>query len=541
VWERALACARPVASSPRPAPEVGAVIDGKYELLERLGGGGMGTVFRARHALLGEEVALKLIHPAMASSHVARARFLREARAAMRIAHANVIQLREYGMSPDGDLYMSLELSRGVTLRQLLADRVQLPEAEAVRLARQLLLGLEAAHAQGVLHRDVKPENVLVEEDAQGLPVARLCDFGMAKLTGDGDGGQPDLTGEAIVGTPYYMAPEQFVPGGQVDARADLYALGCILYELLTGRRVFRAPTAAGIASQHLCRAPEPPSAFASVSRGLEALLLRTLEKDAAARPQSARELREALEAVDATAPRPRLRALVVEDSVVNGLLAARMLEKLGHEVLRVATAAEALERAPVVDVALVAGQLAHGDAGALVRGLRARATRRLGIVVISSDDRALDADARITRPFRSEALAEAVERAARPVAPPRLAEAHTPGDVFDLDAALSRMRGDLELLRGVVEAFVQSIPATLRDAWAALAAGDWGALARVMHGVRGAAASCALGEVTRCASRVEELARRRAAEAGDALEAFEASLARAGRALDEVAGATVG
>src|SRR5262249_7025213 len=157
----------------------------RYEIVAALGEGGMGTVFKARHKLLDKFVALKVLNPLLADRPQVRERFLREARAAMEFVHPNAVPLRDFGHTKDGLLYMTQDYSPGATLRATLDAKGKLAPARALGLARQCLLALGEAHRKGIVHRDVKPENVLVERDAQGHDVARLCDFGIAKIVGD--------------------------------------------------------------------------------------------------------------------------------------------------------------------------------------------------------------------------------------------------------------------------------------------------------------------------------------------------------------------
>jgi serine/threonine-protein kinase len=256
---------------------VGSTLDGEYRVLEKLGEGGMGGVFRARSELLGHEVAVKVIHPDKAGQRTARERFLREARAALEFAHPNAIAVRTCRETLEGLLYMTLDLSPGRDLDAVLDEEGRLEVPRALGLVRQALMALAEAHAKGIVHRDLKPQNMLIEEDEQGHELLRVCDFGIAKLL-DQTGrsrGEP-LTGDWAIGTPYYMAPEQ-AAGGRVDGRADLYALGCVLYELLLGEPVFDGDPQVVLLA-HIGAEP-PRSPLSRLPPEVEALVLRALAK----------------------------------------------------------------------------------------------------------------------------------------------------------------------------------------------------------------------------------------------------------------------
>ena len=231
----------------------GTVLAGRYELLGLLGVGGMGAVYRAHDRELDEEVALKMLRPAFLASAGALARFRREVKIARRVTHRNVA--RTFDIGQDGtSRFLTMELIDGPSLGRRLEDGGALGVEEALRVAREICDGLEAAHAVGVVHRDLKPDNVLLADDR-----VVVTDFGIARID-RGDGG---ATGAAIVGTPAYMAPEQ-VLGQPADARADLYALGLVLFEMLVGRRAFDGDTPLGVAAARLV---EPPPDLLMSSR----------------------------------------------------------------------------------------------------------------------------------------------------------------------------------------------------------------------------------------------------------------------------------
>ena len=213
----------------------GDLIGGKYRLMRLIGDGGMGSVFEARHELLGSGVALKFLHPELAQRQGLAARFLQEARVSANIQSPHVTRVSDVEQTADGSPYLVMELLSGETLQQLLDRRSKLPLPQALDFAIQIAAGLEAAHALNVVHRDLKPDNVFITPSAGG-PVLKLLDFGIAKLKTDE--AQKGLTRPgAVMGTPEYMAPEQLYAANEVDHRADIYSLGAMLYEMISGHR----------------------------------------------------------------------------------------------------------------------------------------------------------------------------------------------------------------------------------------------------------------------------------------------------------------
>jgi serine/threonine protein kinase len=285
---------------------VGSTIDDKYEVIAQIGSGGMGSVFKARHKLLDKLVALKVVSPHLSLRQDVRERFLREARAAMEFVHPNAVPLRDFGHTRDGLLFMTQDFSPGETLAQIVEREGALPIGRALALVRQCLLALGEAHRKGIVHRDMKPDNILVEQESGGRgDLARVCDFGIAKITDGGadDSGAGGLTGGSVIGTPHYMAPEQGA-GDKVDTRADLYACGCVLYELLTGRKLFDADTGMRIIMMHVTQAPAAPSkARREISRELDQLVAKALAKAPRDRFQTAEEFVAAIDALPIELP----------------------------------------------------------------------------------------------------------------------------------------------------------------------------------------------------------------------------------------------
>jgi hypothetical protein len=271
------------------------VIGGRYELADRIGGGGMADVFRAHDRTLDRDVAVKVMRPAFAELAEFAERFHREAEALAAIEHPNIVRVLDYGTSDDGP-FIVMELVTGGTLQNLMRARGRVDQYAAAKIAAGIADGLEAAHIRGVLHRDLKPDNVLLDGEGQ----AKIADFGIARLAA---ATAITRTGE-LLGTPHYLAPEQ-MSGDVVDERADIYALGVILYEMLTGARPTGGTTPSEIVSRRLRLDPRPPSRLVPLAPALNGLVLRTLARDPARRPRRAADLRAALLAI--TPPAPRL------------------------------------------------------------------------------------------------------------------------------------------------------------------------------------------------------------------------------------------
>ncbi|MGZ3406591.1 MAG: serine/threonine-protein kinase, partial [Polyangia bacterium] len=275
----------------------GTVIDGKYRVRQRLAEGGMGQVFVAEHLLLQKAVALKVLHPQMSAQPDAVERFTVEARAASLIEHENVVRVSDFGRSADGLLYLVMELLKGHTLADELS-RGPLSPTRARFIAREVLRGLEAAHARGVVHRDLKPENVFITPRQGDDDAVKLLDFGIARMRQEGADETNRLTKDgAVMGTPLYMAPEQLKGARDVDARADVYAVGVILYEMLSGKPPYNGDTFGEIAYQILDGKARPLGEVApAVDAVLASLVMRAFAARREGRFQSAHELRGALE-----------------------------------------------------------------------------------------------------------------------------------------------------------------------------------------------------------------------------------------------------
>ena len=269
----------------RPDPRVGLILDSKYKLIESLGQGGMGSVFRAQRLHIGDEVAVKLLHHDLVREQKALERFRREARAAAMIRHPNVVSIHDFndGSSEATQPYIVMELVRGMSLGDLLRREGRMTPERAVRLMHGICTGVGVAHRQGLLHRDLKPDNVIVvppshEGDEE---TAKVVDFGLAKVRDVAASTALTHTG-AVIGTLYYMSPEQ-CSGEELDARADVYSLGAMFYEMLTGGPPFRSRNLAGLIAKHLHEPPPPFPESLGVPKALESVCFRALAKD----PQS--------------------------------------------------------------------------------------------------------------------------------------------------------------------------------------------------------------------------------------------------------------
>ena len=283
-------------------PEVGALVGetvGNYRITDLLGQGGMGVVYRAEHVLLGKRAAVKVLLPERCSSREIVDRFFNEAKASSLIEDPGIVDIFDYGRLPDGNAYIVMELLEGESLGDRLKRLDRISANHAAAIARHIAGTLAAAHAHGIIHRDLKPDNIFLVRDA-ALPRgerAKLLDFGIAKLQ---SGTQPvemvkTETGR-LMGTPYYMSPEQCRGAGKIDQRTDIYSLGCVLYQMLTGRPPFVMEGAGEILAAHIHVPPLSPRTHEpSIPPALEAVVLRMLEKDPVRRYQSAEDAVEAL------------------------------------------------------------------------------------------------------------------------------------------------------------------------------------------------------------------------------------------------------
>jgi len=293
-YENHYSASLPTQRLKNPDPLLGHKIGGKYEVLARVGEGGMSIVYRARRVHIGDEVAVKVLLKKYMADEPALARFRREARAAAAVHHPNVITIHDFGEN-DGDspAFIAMEFVKGAPLRELLHSEKRFPLERALRLMQGICAGVGTAHRQGVVHRDLKPDNVLVvapEGDLEFESV-KVVDFGFAKLLSD----VSVMPTGAVLGTPQYMSPEQCL-GEPLDARSDVYSLAAMFYEMVTGQPPFISETVSGILTKQLS---DPPPAFPAdlkVPRRVSVAIMNGLAKEADERPQTATELARQLQ-----------------------------------------------------------------------------------------------------------------------------------------------------------------------------------------------------------------------------------------------------
>jgi eukaryotic-like serine/threonine-protein kinase len=289
------------------AAMTGRVLDGQYEIEAFIAEGGMGAVFRARHQLLGDRVAIKILPPEMRRNAEWLTRFQREGQAARRFRHPNAVVVHDLRTSLEGEVYLVMEYVEGRTLdAEVRARGGRLAPAESLKIIEQVASVLDAAHAQRVIHRDLKPSNIMLTSDQD---VVKLLDLGIAKVTDAGNAETALTTAGQLLGTPYYMSPEQWgeMPrdgGPEIDGRADVYSLGVVVYEITTGERPFEERTPIELRRAHCHRSPRPLEEFdASIPPAWSRAVLRAMSKDRSERQASAgqfaRELRAAVSGID--------------------------------------------------------------------------------------------------------------------------------------------------------------------------------------------------------------------------------------------------
>lgn len=279
-----------------PDPNIGRVIGDGYEILEAIGEGAMGRVYKAHQMSLDKTVAIKVLHRHLANDPKIARRFHREARAASRLSHPNSLRIIDFGEDSDGTLYIAMEFLDGDDLLTLIEQDAPLSPARILFLMRQVLRALESAHAAGIIHRDLKPENIVVLQHG-GQEHVIVCDFGIAKIP-EAEGGSALTVSGFVCGTPEFMAPEQ-ARGEELDKRADIYAAGCVLYQMLTGLLPFVAESALGIITKHLTEEPIPPRTRKpewNIPAALEHVCLEAMRKARGDRYPDAAAMSEALE-----------------------------------------------------------------------------------------------------------------------------------------------------------------------------------------------------------------------------------------------------
>jgi len=288
----------------RPAgskdPYIGTTFDHRYKIQKLLGEGGMGFVYLARHKVIDKKVAVKVLRVEMAKDREILDRFLQEAKAASSIGNPHIIDISDFGDLPDGSTYFVMEYLDGKSLGNLVDSTNQLSVERICHIARQMADGLAAAHERGIIHRDLKPDNIFLIQRGSDQDFVKILDFGIAKVTGSATDTKLTKAG-AVFGTPHYMSPEQ-AAGAPIDHRADIYALGVMLYELTSGQLPFNADNFMGILTQHMYKAPVPIRALVpspACPPSLEAVILKCLSKKQEARYQSMEELGADLQRIE--------------------------------------------------------------------------------------------------------------------------------------------------------------------------------------------------------------------------------------------------
>jgi serine/threonine-protein kinase len=273
------------------APQmIGREIAGRYRMLAKLGEGGMGAVYRAEQISLKRTVAVKLLRPDVLGNQLLLRRFNAEAEAVAKLSHPNTVNIYDFGQDTDGTLFIAMEYIEGRSLRSVVHREAPLAPRRALLIAQQIAASLADAHAHAIVHRDLKPDNVMLQDRGREHDIARVLDFGIAKLRDDNRATQMQMTQQGdMLGTPQYMAPEQ-IRAETIDGRTDVYALGCLLYEMVTARLPHEAPTVLAMLSKHLLEQPPAPSQRRpelGLPPALDALIMAAMAKEPALRPQT--------------------------------------------------------------------------------------------------------------------------------------------------------------------------------------------------------------------------------------------------------------
>jgi serine/threonine-protein kinase len=289
------------------APDlIGREIAGRYRIVKKLGEGGMGAVYRGEQISLKRAVAVKVLKPELGSNQMILRRFNAEAEAVAKLSHPNTVNIYDFGQDTDGSLFIAMEFIEGRSLREAIQKEGPFSPTRAISIALQVAASLSDAHARSIVHRDLKPDNVMLQDRGRHKDVVRVLDFGIAKLRDDNRATQQAMTQAGdMLGTPQYMAPEQ-IRGEAIDGRTDIYALGCMIYEMVTGRMPYEAPTIMAMLSKHLIEQVVPPSQRRpdlALPRTVDELVLQAMAKDPKSRPPSMELFAEMLQTLLASLP----------------------------------------------------------------------------------------------------------------------------------------------------------------------------------------------------------------------------------------------
>ena len=282
-----------------PAP--GTIISERYTIVRQIGEGGMGSVYEARHVHIGRKVAIKFLHRSEDSESTQENlfRFLQEARIAGTLRHRNICEVTDYGTTEDGESFLVMEFLEGYSLAEAIALEKQLSPIYSLKLMGQVLEGLQEAHSKNIIHRDLKPANIFITNEKGYGELVKVLDFGISKIKQPGHDSMKLTKSGVLIGTPYYMAPEQLQGEKAVDPRCDVYACGVILYEMITGKLPFTGKTYSEIVVKVITEPiPDPAVVVPSLDQRISRLLMRCMAKDQAARPENAARLREEIEAI---------------------------------------------------------------------------------------------------------------------------------------------------------------------------------------------------------------------------------------------------
>ena len=284
---------------------IGREVAGRYRILAKLGEGGMGTVYRAEQISLKRTVALKMLRPDVGGGSMMLRRFNAEAEAVAKLSHPNTVNIFDFGQDADGMLFIAMEFIEGRSLRAAIHAEAPLPLRRTLTIASQICASIADAHSHSIIHRDLKPDNVMLQDRGKQKDVVRVLDFGIAKLRDDTRANNQMTQAGDMLGTPQYMAPEQ-IRAEQIDGRTDVYALGCMIYEMVTARLPFEAPTVMALLSKHLMETPPSPSQRRPdlhLPPMIDDLVMSAMAKNPAQRPPTMEQLGEHIHALLATLP----------------------------------------------------------------------------------------------------------------------------------------------------------------------------------------------------------------------------------------------